>query len=205
MSKPHSLTHLVRKDAAAGALLVGLAIAGALFSLQRFNAANLAHAALTSSQATEKIRLDDLKFQLKAVRSSLNSYEGLVSDGFVGDLRKTELLDSIETQLTPFGDAIKSYKLEARSEFVNEGLSVLPRHKIWRHKLELTFNPLHEVEMFEIWQALDKSRKGLSAIESCTVSLKEGSGGKKGLLDAACVMYAYTIGLESEPVPGAIK
>lgn len=182
--------------------LVCVVAAGGLLAwvYQRFerNEQKLANELRAERQARN--RLSELNDDMVAAGNFRGEFMALKAEGVLGELDKTRLLDQIEKGLSPFGAAVREYKLEARRDFVNPALSVLQRHRFAQHRLELQFSPTHEVEFLGIWESLARSRAGIAPIESCELKRKESEQGAptndnapKGRLEARCVLVAYSI------------
>lgn len=182
--------------------LTCMAAAGALLSwaYHRFERDEQKVTSDARAERQARQRLAELNDDMVAAGAHRHEFIALKAEGVLGDLDKTRLLDHVERGLSPFGNAVREYKLEARRDYLSPALAVLQRHRFGQHRLELQFSPIHEIEFLSIWQTLTKNRRGIAPIESCELKRKESgqsiqSGENRALerLEARCVMVAYSI------------
>jgi len=128
------------------------------------------------------------------------SYINLNSAGIVGEEKRLNWVVSLEKIIKENKIPYIKYKINERQLFTSESLSQsYPGITLYKSKMILDMQLLHEGDMYTLFNAFAKQAKGLFDIQNCSIkrkpvrneSLAKSISGKN--LTATCVLNWYTL------------
>lgn len=135
-------------------------------------------------------------------------YQTLINNGIVGDEKRLNWVNVIESATVRFQIPYIKYRIEKRQVVSSIHLSSrYPDIKLFKSPMTFEMQLLHEGDLFSIINHLDKEVKGLFDIQSCSISRNHGTA--ISLLDsttgknftALCKLNWYTMQQQTAIIP----
>jgi len=135
-------------------------------------------------------------------------YQSLINNGVVGDEKRLNWVNVIESATVRFKIPYLKYRIEKRKEVSSKYLnSRYPDIKLFKSPMIFEMQLLHEGDLFSVINYIDKEAKGLFDIQSCsisrnhsnTVSLLDSTTGKN--FTALCRLNWYTMQQQTAVIP----
>ncbi len=135
-------------------------------------------------------------------------YQELINNGIVGNENRLNWVDVIESATVRFKIPYIKYRIEKRKAVSSVRLSFrYPDIKLFKSSMTLEMQLLHEGDLFNIINHLDKVARGLFDIQSCSISrnyrteisLLDSTTGKN--FTALCKLNWYTMQKQTAITP----
>lgn len=156
----------------------------------------LANEALSAA----RVKYNDARDRKKLLEEFEQRYKKLEQDGIVGEEQRLNWVDLIESISSQYGLSYVKYRIEKQQRVNDPGISELyPEIDVYRSKMKIEMQLLHEVDIYRLLNTLDVKANGLFDIENCAI--KRNNTNYKTIIEettgnnfsADCVLNWYTL------------
>ena len=137
----------------------------------------------------------------RSISRYLPEFRRLYAAGRLGRERRLSWLETLRRAGDSNGLPLVTYKLDAQRGAAPDFSIALGNYKLYTSAMSLSLGLLHEGDLLQLFQALDRGALGQYSIKSCALTRsgkKLDLRGRSANLNADCVLEWWTIDLSGE-------